>query len=411
MERTTALLLILTLACSEPSNDGVESVSQTVIGDTVVLTTDARPPVFRIDSVGVFWQSNDLGRPQPIGATDTKLLVGDRDRLHVLDLHSGIGRTMGRSGEGPGEYRLIVLATEWSADSILVVDGILRRASILSPDGEYVRSESLPATFPFVNFRRWNNTVVAGERAMMLLLDTNMDNRNDVSTRSALTRLDFVTDSSTVIAEWPDLRFMNVGARYVAPRTLFVEELKIALSPDGSVAVGDGLDYCFTVRRYAEEIQEQPAVRRVCRVWERPKLRDSVLNPDFSALPITDEARRELYEIEAQQSKPDYLPSYDQLRWDASGRVWVRTVPAELADIHPLVLAYLPESGPEYRRWEVFRIDGSLEATLEMPGLFVPSVITEEAAYAAFELASGELTIGRIELPAKLRNRTGTSQR
>jgi hypothetical protein len=323
--------------------------------------------------------------------------------LHVLDLRSRVVRTVGRAGDGPGEYRLIVLATAWRADSIVVVDGVLRRASILSPDGEYVRSAQLPSTFPYVNFRRGSNTVVPGENALMLLLTTNMDNRNEVSTHSALTRVDFVTNTATNVVEWPDLRFMNVGARYVAPRTLFVEDLQIALSVDGTLVLGDGMDYCFVLSRYGTNGDDDAGVRRICRVWERPKPRAGIANPDFSKLPITDEARRELYDLHTQQGIPDRLPSYDRILWDAAGRVWVRTVPPDLADIHPIVLRYTPEAGPEFRRWDVFRVDGSLETTIELPVSFVPSVITGEAAYGAFELDTGELTIGHVELPTTLR--------
>lgn len=52
-------------------------------------------------------------------------------------------RRVGRGGSGPGEYRDLHSAQLIHGDSILVVDLMLRRLSVLEPNGTYVRSVTL----------------------------------------------------------------------------------------------------------------------------------------------------------------------------------------------------------------------------------------------------------------------------
>lgn len=50
-------------------------------------------------------------------------------------------RTIGRSGEGPGEFRRPMIVLETAADSIVVYDGQLGRLSVFARKGKYARSQ------------------------------------------------------------------------------------------------------------------------------------------------------------------------------------------------------------------------------------------------------------------------------
>jgi hypothetical protein len=90
------------------------------------------------------------------------LQADEQGRIHVLDQHvnelrtfssGGVHlRTVGRSGEGPGEYRsangLLLIAP----DTLLVVDHRGARYSVLTTEGEYVRSVVREMSF-FGTFR------------------------------------------------------------------------------------------------------------------------------------------------------------------------------------------------------------------------------------------------------------------
>lgn len=67
-----------------------------------------------------------------------------------LRFHDASGRryaTVGRRGEGPGEYRRIQTAGWLKGDSIAVFDPSARRISVLGPTGEFARSIALRAPF------------------------------------------------------------------------------------------------------------------------------------------------------------------------------------------------------------------------------------------------------------------------
>ncbi len=61
-------------------------------------------------------------------------------RVRVFDARSGESLySMGRSGEGPGEFRLIGVIG-WTADTLYVTDFLLARISYFSPDGDFYRT-------------------------------------------------------------------------------------------------------------------------------------------------------------------------------------------------------------------------------------------------------------------------------
>ena len=61
-------------------------------------------------------------------------------RVRVFDARSGESLyAMGRSGEGPGEFRLIGVIG-WTADTLYVTDFLLARISYFSPDGDFYRT-------------------------------------------------------------------------------------------------------------------------------------------------------------------------------------------------------------------------------------------------------------------------------
>ncbi|NIR43108.1 MAG: hypothetical protein GWM93_04230, partial [Gemmatimonadetes bacterium] len=86
----TAVLLPLALAvgsfgCGSTDGDG-NAVKRERRGDTLFLHVgaDATPPLVRVDSVEVLWQSDSLENPVAIARADDRLFVADRHRLHIV---------------------------------------------------------------------------------------------------------------------------------------------------------------------------------------------------------------------------------------------------------------------------------------------------------------------------------------
>ena len=73
---------------------------------------------------------------------DNHLALVERSEIHIIDLSSRAAKVVGREGEGPREFRHIWPAIR-SSGGILVLDVPRRRVSLVSYDGEFLRSQSV----------------------------------------------------------------------------------------------------------------------------------------------------------------------------------------------------------------------------------------------------------------------------
>lgn len=73
-------------------------------------------------------------------------------RILMFDTQGRFLRTLGRPGHGPGEFAGIGSVRIGPADSLFVFDNPQSRLSVLAPDGEFVRSLSLPIAPAVTNF-------------------------------------------------------------------------------------------------------------------------------------------------------------------------------------------------------------------------------------------------------------------
>ena len=177
----------------------------------------------------------------------------------------------------------------------------------------------------------------------------------------------------------------------MAPRELFPTRAIVAIGHEGQIAVGTGLDYCFTLYSLAEE---RP--RRVCRDRERTRIGPGIRSPDASLLP--EESDREVLQaLLREQEVGEWMPSYDALRIGDDGRIWVRTVGEELADLHPHIRFRRPDLRPSHRLWDVFDAGGALRQTVQLPTTFDPRVLTADRIWGFVELPTGEIAIGAAE--------------
>ncbi len=85
----------------------------------------------------------------PVAATrlsNGTVVIGDRLGPAVLFLDSSgrAIRTVGREGEGPGEFRAVTWLGQCGADSVYVWDGALRRMSVVDAGGRVTRQFAVP---------------------------------------------------------------------------------------------------------------------------------------------------------------------------------------------------------------------------------------------------------------------------
>ncbi len=147
---------LLAPACRPESEmDGTTQWQGTVEqqdGTTLIRTRSGsvwRAPVhldtlFTLDQEG---RGPPLADIRGVAATDERIYVLDIQEaaLHIYDTTGAHLRTVGRQGEGPGEFRRpIDLALDRDRNRIFIRDARLRRITVLAPDGSLLAAWSTP---------------------------------------------------------------------------------------------------------------------------------------------------------------------------------------------------------------------------------------------------------------------------
>lgn len=109
-------------------------------------TVDAKPI---LDVAGVS-ASGAVNFENAAGATrlrDGSLLIADRGpaSIRVIDATGKLVKTVGRKGDGPGEFHTIISAVGCGPDSMLVWDLNHREASMAGPTGAVARRFKIPS--------------------------------------------------------------------------------------------------------------------------------------------------------------------------------------------------------------------------------------------------------------------------
>ena len=159
-EKSAGLLLVpalmmLTVGCSRPGEDGVDGGTWMAVVDTLGNTTTVRTlegsvwggraELVEIASIG----SAEGEDPYLLG--DVRGIAADSERIYVLDWqifavrvydHQGVYlRDIGRQGQGPGEFRdPIAIGVYDEGDRLFVRDKVGGLVHIYSKEGDFIDS-------------------------------------------------------------------------------------------------------------------------------------------------------------------------------------------------------------------------------------------------------------------------------
>lgn len=184
-----------------------------------------------------------LARPQgefaepftEIGAirelSDGRVIVVDSRELTVklLDFRTGAATTIGRSGEGPGEYRWPNRLHALSGDSTLLHDAANGRMMIIQPDGkpgDFYDPNTIQSDSGLARVRRFNLRYSDGRRYLYgeaQPIRIGPDGKLELADHSAIERLEFRTKKRDTVGFWPlrkdaNARLLPSGGVVTQPR-------------------------------------------------------------------------------------------------------------------------------------------------------------------------------------------------
>ena len=286
-----------------------------------------------------------------IRRADGSIVVADggSDELRFYDANGRHIRSVGRGGEGPGEFQVISMLTRFPGDSLLVWDFPLRRVTLFSADGTLGRTFPGP-TFdePFYYFH-----TAFSDGSLLGSLDGGIDGSNAEPGVRRNTSLFFRFSPNGAVDTVGEL-FSNEA--YVD----LSDGMMVIAMPFGKNAVfaTSGNDFLYGSSE-SYEIRTYTGDGALKRIVRSAQPSTAVTQAHIGALVESrlkgsdDPARRRrLEQTYNGVTYPGTMPAYGELKVDADGNVWVGDYRAP-GDDQPI--------------WTVFNGSGRLLGRLPTP--------------------------------------------
>jgi hypothetical protein len=323
------------------------------------------PVAFHLSATPLFTVGERTSDPRyefPSGVLATRLSGGQlivsvfaASDLRVYDRAGHFVRTIGREGQGPGEFEGIGLMCRVRGDSLLVVDRNDRRLSVLDSAGNVAYQHAVVRPLP--------RCPVNGALFMTYTLPAS--EQPDSSARDPRRRVRLVqmergpnAKSEVDLGMFPSgdgnllIAMRNAqGQSGGRLRTQRPFGRVTTFAPDGDeIYIGEGTTY---------EIRTLAADGRLLRILRidaapepvTPELRDAFRAEQIA--PLTGQSRQDRDGVLRQRSLyPSRVPAYGDVRVDGARRLWVQKYP-------------LPAQ--KTQEWTVFNRDGEMLGLAAMP--------------------------------------------
>jgi hypothetical protein len=338
---------------------------------------DPEVPLFRVTAVAPL-----PGRRVAVGM--------DRpSRVLIFEPDGTLGATLGRQGEGPGEFSGVSSVVALAADSVVVWDPDRRRLSLFTTDGQFVRQVDLDDVAPLSARAAGSPSTSTG---FIHLLPSTVGSL--LLFAEGLTQPD--PDPGSIRPMMESVR-VSLEGKELARFGPFPGMATYVGSPAGPLPLPFGVRaYATTLRgspvfgtAEATEVRIYAPSGEPIRIVRWPDRDRGVGGPFLARWTNLLEARPELRGLVEATPRPESFPAYEGLVSTDEGHFFVGDYPGPLG-IFPLRRA---DHGPELmqpdlripaRRWLVFQGDGLLTATLITPEGFELYAVTEGWAWGLY---------------------------
>jgi hypothetical protein len=373
------VLIFVSAACAgdAPASSSVEVIDSAGVRIVVNAAPDTAGPIFRLSaqpiaSIGVTEGAPEYQLYRASGGrrlSDGTIVFanGGTQEVRFYDAQGTHIRSVGREGEGPGEFMSLSLAGVFADDSILVGDSRLRRYSVMDRAGAFVRSFPIPDTFP--SFPPTTVGVLPDGSQVVTTAGNVPTGPEDLASLKGLVRRPDVVytispDGATVtrIGEAPGGEVFFLGGA-MGPSSMGVifgrnayataagDRVVIATNDEYSLPVYDTRGQLLhVVRQTRAPVPVQPG--------DFERALPPFLKPDAPSTPMKERFAPGLADMPKHTTLPAFgAPVGPTLKLDSEGSLWVGEYEAVLGD--------MPGT------WQAFDSEGVFLGRLELPEGFV----------------------------------------
>ena len=292
--------LVLLASCSPQKAEWKGTIEEV---DGITVVTNPKEPIYDND---IFFMEEELNIGEAEGIEEymfsqigsiavddeERIFVSDRKESHikVFDKDGSYLMTIGRKGQGPGEFEHITALQITNQEELMIYDGNSRRISFFSLEGKLIRSQDT-GKIQALNFKQYS-------KGSFLASKVTLDPKNFLAVTELSiydSELDKVTDITTS-----------------EPQDVFTPFLPFTvwqLTETDRIIYGDNQTYEF----YILDPAGRP-VRKIVRNYDPVKITE-------------EEKKARLKALEQPENKevPDFHPPYRRFTVDSEDRIFVQT--------------------------------------------------------------------------------------
>jgi hypothetical protein len=308
----------------------------------------------------------------------------------VFESNGHLIATVGREGDGPGEFATVATVVPFSSDSLAVWDPYRRRLSVFTALGRFVREVDLSAVAPLsptsaaapLTRSGWTTLLRSVPGSFFLFAEGFSGPDAGVRRVQALSlRITGTGEELARFGPFPGEETFRTDETGAVPLTVPLPfgARTHAASIGSGLVVGDG--YYPEFRSYTPDGMLERIVR-----WPDHQRQvggtfltdwNDFLDDWIASMP--DAAQTAMRDLRDQTPQPDRDPAYDALFAD-SEEVWVGAYAGQLRMMGTPLNARVPA-----RQWVVFDREGVLIAAVQTPAGFEPHAILNDRVWGVYE--------------------------
>jgi hypothetical protein len=363
MKGKAAVPLLLTLcACGKAPEAPSALVSDSAGIHIVQYSPASAAPAWRVDTNTGLVLGAESDTVHLFGVTTALqlegggILVADGGdhRLLFFDAAGALERSVGRQGEGPGEFKELGVVSDAWPDSLLVWDRMARRLSVLDRSGTFVRSFGLATTdsVPYASVTGVYADGTFAATGAVLLGGGISSGRHAFQVATYHYGRDGAYIAGTGRFPTSETYFETFSGGFSLAPVLFGTNTHRLVSGNRFVFVSTDR---YELRFYRSDGVLVRIVRRT--PLARPVTSGARAAEEKRLVDETQEARRnEVRKTLASEDVPKLLPEIAGVESDGLGRIWVQ--------------AFMPGDAQAGEPWWVYGPDGSLLGKVELPAGF-----------------------------------------